>query len=132
MTFGSEDGGIVPELQSRHGHSAQPESQQVLAVLGAVLEVISSQGMPATPTSMFAAIMSAMETTDAQQSPVVSPSSQQQRLQQQQQQQSCNVLPHAAASLANTMFTQPTIDNRSFACLFCLLSCRLPRLCVPC
>jgi ribosomal RNA-processing protein 12 len=77
MTFGSEDGGIVSELQSRHGHSAQPESQQVLAVLGAVLEVISSQGMPATPTSMFAAIMSAMETTDAQQSPVVSPSSQQ-------------------------------------------------------
>jgi ribosomal RNA-processing protein 12 len=66
------DGGIVAELQSRHGHSAQPESQQVLAVLQAVLEVIGAQGMPATPTSIFAALMSALERPDAQQSAVVS------------------------------------------------------------
>lgn len=72
MTFGSADGGIVSELQSRHGHSAQPESQQVLAVLQAVLDVMSAQGMSATPTTMFAALMLALERPDAQESPVVS------------------------------------------------------------
>jgi hypothetical protein len=90
MTFGSADGGIVSELQSRHGHSAQPESQQVLAVLQAVLEVISAQGMSTTPTTMFAALMSALERPDAQESPVVRPTlsgSQQQQQQQMQQQQ---------------------------------------------
>jgi len=91
MTFGSADGGIVSELQSRHGHSAQPESQQVLAVLQAVLEVIAAQEMQATPTTIFAALMSALERPDAQESHVVSPSqhhgSQQQRQQQQLQQQ---------------------------------------------
>lgn len=68
----SEDGGVVSELQSRHGHSAQPESQQVLAVLQAVLEVISAQSMSATPTTIFAALMSALERPDAHASPVVS------------------------------------------------------------
>lgn len=74
MTFGSADGGIVSELQSRHGHSAQPESQQVLAVLQAVLEVIAAQEMQATPTTIFAALMSALERPDAQESHVVSSS----------------------------------------------------------
>lgn len=79
MTFGSADGGIVAELQSRHGHSAQPESQQTLAVLQAVLEVIAAQGMSTTPTTMFAALMSALERPDAQESPVVSPGGRQQQ-----------------------------------------------------
>lgn len=65
------DGGIVTEIKSRHGHSAQPESQQVLAVLQAVLEVIGAEGMAATPTTIFAALMSALDRQDAQSSPVV-------------------------------------------------------------
>eukprot|EP00878_Enallax_costatus_P036532 GHUV01041032.1.p1 GENE.GHUV01041032.1~~GHUV01041032.1.p1 ORF type:complete len:246 (+),score=51.10 GHUV01041032.1:709-1446(+) len=64
------DGGIVTEIQSRHGHSAQPESQQVLAVLQAVLEVINAEGMAATPTTIFAALMSALDRPDAQGSAV--------------------------------------------------------------
>eukprot|EP00879_Flechtneria_rotunda_P018341 GHRR01019238.1.p1 GENE.GHRR01019238.1~~GHRR01019238.1.p1 ORF type:complete len:243 (+),score=93.56 GHRR01019238.1:96-824(+) len=63
------DGGIVAEIHSRHGRSAQPESQQVLAVLRAVLEVISAEGMAATPTTIFAALMSALDRPDAQSSP---------------------------------------------------------------
>lgn len=65
------DGGIISEINARHGHSAQPESQQVLAVLQAVLEVIAAEDMAATPTTIFAAIMSALERPDAQSSPVV-------------------------------------------------------------
>jgi hypothetical protein len=72
MDASSADGGIVAEIRSRHGHSAQPESQQVLAVLQAVLEVIAAEGMTATPTTIFAALMSALERPDAQSSPAVS------------------------------------------------------------
>jgi hypothetical protein len=72
MDTSSADGGIVAEIRGRHGHSAQPESQQVLAVLQAVLEVIAAEGMTATPTTIFAALMSALERPDAQSSPAVS------------------------------------------------------------
>lgn len=72
MDSSSADGGIVAEIRGRHGHSAQPESQQVLAVLQAVLEVIAAESMSATPTTIFAALMSALERPDAQSSPAVS------------------------------------------------------------
>jgi hypothetical protein len=72
MDTSSADGGIVAEIRGRHGHSAQPESQQVLAVLQAVLEVIAAEGMTASPTTIFAALMSALERPDAQSSPAVS------------------------------------------------------------
>jgi ribosomal RNA-processing protein 12 len=65
------DGGIVAEVQSRHGHSAQPESQQVVAVLRAVLEVIQAEAMSATPTTIFAAIMSVLEKPETQRAPQV-------------------------------------------------------------
>lgn len=64
--------GVVAELRSRHGHSAQPESQQVLAVLTAVLEVIAAEGLQPTPTALFAAVMSALEREDTRSSPQVS------------------------------------------------------------
>lgn len=66
------DGGIIAELTSRHANSRQPESQQVLAVLQAVVEVIQSEGMPVTPTTMFAAVMSALEKPESLSSPQVS------------------------------------------------------------
>jgi ribosomal RNA-processing protein 12 len=72
---GSSDGGIISEVKSRHGHSAQPESQQVMAVLQAVLEVIQAEGMSATPTTIFAALMSALDRPDAQNSTEVCSSS---------------------------------------------------------
>lgn len=61
MVHPKNDGGIENEIMSRHGHSAQPESQQLVAVLQALQEVIAAEGLPATPTSYFAAAMSALE-----------------------------------------------------------------------
>lgn len=60
----ADDGGVGAEIMARHGHSAQPESQQVIAVLQAVEEVIHAQSLQVTPTSYFAAIMSALEKED--------------------------------------------------------------------
>ncbi|KAF8071289.1 uhpC [Scenedesmus sp. PABB004] len=68
----AEDGGIASEIRARHGHSAQPESQRVLAALQAVLEVIAGQGMAPTPTAIFAALMAALDRPDAQASPETS------------------------------------------------------------
>lgn len=50
--------GVVQEVYARHGHSTQPESQQVIAILQAVLEVLNAEGLPPTPTALFAALMS--------------------------------------------------------------------------
>ncbi|PNH02025.1 Ribosomal RNA-processing protein 12 [Tetrabaena socialis] len=63
------DGGVAAELSQRHGRSAQPESQQVMAVLRAVTDVIRSEGLPLSPTSYFAAVMSALEKPDTQAAP---------------------------------------------------------------
>jgi ribosomal RNA-processing protein 12 len=66
LNLAAEDGGIVSDVQARHGHSAQPESQQVMAVMRAVLEVIAAQGLSPSPTAIFAAIMSALEKPETQ------------------------------------------------------------------
>lgn len=50
--------GVVQEVYARHGRSAQPESRQVIAILQAVLEVLKAEGLPPTPTALFAALMS--------------------------------------------------------------------------
>ena len=55
------DGGIIAEVMSKHGHSAQPESQQLVAVLHALQDAIKAEGLAASPTSFFAAGMSALE-----------------------------------------------------------------------
>lgn len=69
---GMDEGGILTELRARHGHSRQPESQQVLAVLQAVVEVVTAEGMnPSDPTTLFAAVMSALERPDTRTSPQV-------------------------------------------------------------
>ena len=39
------DGGIVSEIMSKHGRSAQPESQQLVAVTRAVCEVVTQEGL---------------------------------------------------------------------------------------
>jgi hypothetical protein len=70
MGFESE-GGVVAELRARHGRSAQPESQQVLAVLQAVLEVVQAEGLQPSPTALFAAVMSALERKETRSSPQV-------------------------------------------------------------
>lgn len=68
------DEGVVAELRARHGHSQQPESQQVIAVLQAVVEVVTAEGMnPSEPTTLFAAVMSALERPDTRASPQVTP-----------------------------------------------------------
>lgn len=65
------DGGISAEVTSRYGNSAAPDSKQVIAVLQAVTDIIKAEGLPVTPTSLFAATMSALENPDAQASPEV-------------------------------------------------------------
>eukprot|EP00854_Cymbomonas_tetramitiformis_P011983 gene11983-14157_t len=50
-------GNIITQLLSKHTNASQPESQQVVAVLRALQEVLESQGMNPSPTAVFAAIM---------------------------------------------------------------------------
>jgi len=69
---GIAEGSVVAELRARHGHSKQPESLQVLAVLQAVVEVVTAEGMNAgDPTTLFAACMSSLERPDTRSSPQV-------------------------------------------------------------
>lgn len=65
------DGGIAAEIMSRHSNSRQPESQQVVAVLRAISEVVKGEGLDVTPTAMFAATMSALEQPETIKSPQV-------------------------------------------------------------
>jgi hypothetical protein len=41
----STDGGIVAEILSKHSRSAQPESQQLVAVTRAVCDVVTAEGL---------------------------------------------------------------------------------------
>ena len=54
-------GSVAAELLAKHRRSSQPESQQICVVLGAILEVLDGEGMEATPTALFAAIMSSLQ-----------------------------------------------------------------------
>ena len=55
-------GGVVAEIRARHGHSAQPESLQILAALQGIIEVVAAEGMdPSNPTTLFAAVMGTLE-----------------------------------------------------------------------
>ncbi|KAJ9506030.1 hypothetical protein QJQ45_002495 [Haematococcus lacustris] len=60
----AQEGSIAAEVLSKHGHSAQPESQQVVAVLHALEQVIVEEKLPPSPTSFFAAGMSVLERPD--------------------------------------------------------------------
>ncbi|GLI63541.1 hypothetical protein VaNZ11_006530 [Volvox africanus] len=63
---GDADGGVATEVAQRYGRSAQPESQQVVAVLRAITDVIRNEGLSPSPSSYFAAIMSALEQPSTQ------------------------------------------------------------------
>ncbi|GIL82209.1 hypothetical protein Vretifemale_11129 [Volvox reticuliferus] len=63
---GDADGGVAAEIAQRYGRSAQPESQQVVAVLKAITDVIRNEGLSPGPSSYFAAIMSALEQPNTQ------------------------------------------------------------------
>ena len=71
MAEEGHDGGIVAEVTKYHGHSTQPESQQVMAVLQAMVEVIRGEGWQVSPTALFAATMTAMDRPDTLLSPQV-------------------------------------------------------------
>ena len=58
--------GVAAEIYAKHRNSTQPESQQVCAVLGAVLEVVQAEGLQPTPTTLFAALMSSLEKPETQ------------------------------------------------------------------
>lgn len=61
-------GSVADEVIARYGASEQAVSQQVVAVLRAVEEVVQAQGLQLTPTSYFAAIMSALDKPETSQS----------------------------------------------------------------
>jgi hypothetical protein len=65
------DTSIEAEVLSKHGHSAQPESQQLVAVLHALKDAIQAEGLATSPTSYFAAGMSALEKPETRASPQV-------------------------------------------------------------
>jgi ribosomal RNA-processing protein 12 len=71
MASASADGGLTAEVLRLHGHSAQPESVQVVAVLSAMTEVVKGEQLAVTPTSLFAAAMSALEKPETQLAPQV-------------------------------------------------------------
>ena len=61
-------GGLVAELQQKFSNNKQPETQQMLAVLGACSTVLSAAGLPQNPTALFAASMSSLEKLEVQDS----------------------------------------------------------------
>lgn len=60
---------FVEQLRAKHLNSKQPESQNIVAVLSAIIDVINSQKLQPTPVSVFAAVVSSLSTGDAQGSP---------------------------------------------------------------
>ena len=53
---GFAPGDPISELYSKHARSQQPESRQVVSVLGAVAEILRQEEIPPSPTSTFAAV----------------------------------------------------------------------------
>lgn len=62
---------IIDDILGKHSRSAQPESQQLVAVTLAIKEVVLSEKLDITPTSLFAAAMSALEQPGTQSTPPV-------------------------------------------------------------
>lgn len=52
---------FVDEILTRHGRSTQPESRQLVAILGAVCEVIKQEGLSPSPAAVYGATMNALE-----------------------------------------------------------------------
>ena len=63
--------GLVAELLRKHQKSQQPSSQQLCAVLAAIMEVIRAEGLQGTPAALFGAIMTSLEQPSTQNSPEV-------------------------------------------------------------
>ena len=63
--------GIAHELLQKHQNSAQPSSQTLCAVLRATLEVLQAEGLEATPSALFAAVMSSLERPQGYSTPEV-------------------------------------------------------------
>ncbi len=63
---------FVEQIRAKHANSKQPESQCIVAVLSAIVDVIKSQKLQPTPISVFAAVVSSLSTGDAQGSPQAS------------------------------------------------------------
>ena len=65
-------GSFLSDLYSKHRNSTQAESMHLCAVMTAVIEVIESQGLAVSPTSVFAAVMSSLS-EDSSADPTVRP-----------------------------------------------------------
>ena len=68
----AENNSVAAELYAKHRRSAQPESRHICVVLDAVREVLSNEQLEATPTAIFADVMSSLDREDTQASAEVS------------------------------------------------------------
>ena len=59
-TMDSITGSFLADLYSKHRNSTQAESMHLCAVMTAVVEMIESQGLAVSPTSVFAAVMASL------------------------------------------------------------------------
>ena len=71
-TMDSITGSFLHELYSKHRNSTQAESMHLCAVMTAVVDLIQSQGLAVSPTSVFAAAMSSLD-DDSSKDPTVRP-----------------------------------------------------------
>ncbi len=60
---------FLKQIRAKHVNSKQPESQAVLAVLSAIVDVIKSQKLQPTPVAVFAAVVSSLSTDTAKGDP---------------------------------------------------------------
>lgn len=68
---GGPQSAFLEQLRARHATSKQPESQAIVAVLSAIVDVIASQKLQPTPVSVFAAVVSSLSSGGAQSDPQV-------------------------------------------------------------
>ena len=61
--------GLAQVLLQKHSNSTQESSQTLCAVVRATLEVLQGEGLEATPSALFAAVMSSLERPQGHSSP---------------------------------------------------------------
>lgn len=66
--YDDAEASVSDALLAQHGHKTSAESQQVVAVLSAVLAVVSEQGLPPTPVALFAACVATLQHDEVQRS----------------------------------------------------------------
>lgn len=59
------DANVAADILQKHRNSTQPESKQLCLILSSVLEALKQSNIQATPTAIFASLMSTLQTKEA-------------------------------------------------------------------